>query len=486
MNFDKKNVVLFWLFITMGIVFVVTIVALVPNINLDLFVVLFPAVMLPASIVVFRTINGNFFTILTFYSLIFMMECFGGAVGASMSNPLAGRMLFSPATTAKVVKVYFIGYLVFLAGYYATYRWFWKRRFRHRNQATLSSKNNSRYTLSLKGWHVLFLLLLITTSLSFVQIYQRIETAGGLSIYLSSMYLYRYGTFAKDITANSFVVLANLLGGISLSLVSVGLMVSLKVRISRTKRFLLFSFLLIIILHALILTFRSTAFFSIVALVAVYNHIRPIRLATLIRFLVVLSVLLVILNFFHNYMYFKTAGWEYQNFTASLGRILAPHGHLQTLQRILSVASHSDFLYGKTLPESFFFFFPRFLWEAKAEQYGTKIVQTWAGLPYWYQMAPTSVGELIAHFGFIGMSGMILHGAVHGFLETFRFRSLPLQAGYFCSILPRLLAHSGMGISAVAITLFQLALLYILTKPIQIRKLTNTGLFCARREKALH
>lgn len=423
-------------------------------------------------IVVYRTISGAFFTILTFYSLISILECFCGALVASLSDPIRGHQLLAPADTFRAVAVYFLGYLLFLAGYYTCYNWLSRRRPSGRSQAPSRPKGVA-YVLSQRQWNALLIILPVTIALGFVRVLQRIKAAGGLSTYLLSMYQFRYGIFTETAKESALVVLAGMMDKLALPLASIGLMVCLSGRVPRFKRVLLFTFMGIVITQALTSGYRSTAIFTIVALVAVYDSVRPIKLSQVVSFGAAILGLLVVVNFVHQYLYFATAGWDYQSFTETLGRLIAPQGHLSTLHRVLSAGEYRDFLYGETLLESFFFFVPRLLWESKAEAYGSKIVQIWAGLPHWYQMAPTNVGELFVHFGYVGLLGMIFHGVIHGWLETFRSRSLPMRAGYFCMVLPRLLCHFGMGISALSITLFQIGLLYMLARALRLNRVES-------------
>lgn len=434
--------------------------------------VFFPAVMLPLGIVIYRILNGELFTILTFYSGIYLFECLGGVVALSIGLRIETRELLSSRQLIEPVAVYFIGYVVFLAGYFAVWGWYVARRPRSIRSWQYRHSAPPRYILSNPAWLFLLMGLTITVSLMFVQLHERIQAAGSLGGYIVSMYSFRSGTLAEDPTENAFVVLANLTGGLSLPLVSVGLLVVWKARKAMLRKAALYGFLVLILFHGLASTFRSTLFFSVVALFGVYSHVRLFRLSTLIKSFVALLGLLAVLNFYHSFMYFATAGWDYTGFAASLAKLIAPHGHLETLCSVLSAAGHSAFLHGQTLLESIFFFVPRFLWPGKSDLYGTTIIQIWAGLPDWYQMAPTNVGELIAHFGYLGVCGMVIHGAIHGFLEILRFRSLAMQAAFYCLVLPRLLAHLGMGVSALAITLFQLGLFYMLTWAIEYRRLS--------------
>jgi len=466
---SKKRLLL--IFVSSALFTTIASFTLLPYFDANLFLVFFPAVMLPLNIIIYRTMNGELFSVLTFYSAIYLLECFGGAIKGSGGMVSGMRELDQ---LIEAIWVYFIAYLVFVAGYLAAFCWLMRGRL-HMTARSGNVGFLPAYTLSSQGWRRLFILLLITCSFMFVQTYQRVQIAGSWEDYLANMYLYRFGTFTQDLAQNAFTVFANLVGGLSLSLAAIGLLVVLKADVSSGRKFLLYGFMVIIAFHAVLSTFRATLFFSILALVGMYDHVRPISVSTLAKISCILVGFLMSINFYHLYLYYSTAGWEYSGFLESMRYLIAPHGHLETLVSVMTTSVHYPPLGGDTLLESVFFFVPRFLWVDKADEYGTIIVQRWADLPVSYQLATTSVGELIAHFGLIGICGMLVHGAVHGFMETLRFRSLPLQAAFYCLVLPRLLAHLGMGISAVAISIIQLVMLHLLTKLIHFEKAPVVG-----------
>ena len=420
----------------------------------------------PAGLIFYRIINGKLFTILTFYSLIYFWECFGGVLIGLSSAITTGGVSLSSSLLLKTVTVYFSGYLIFLVGYYLADHWFLKSSRREKNPK-IQNSGVPVYSFSSGGWMLFFFLLVVMIVFNFAQIYERIKTANSLSGYIGSMYLYRFGTFGEGATQNAFIVLMNILGGLSLSFLVLGFLMIWKQKMNRTYKWTLFFLAVVVLFQAFASTFRSNLFFSILAMLGIYNQVNPLRKPTMILFSFLAIVFLSGLNYYHQYMYYATAGWEYSTFIDSLSKLIAPHGHIQTLSRVLDTAENAPPLYGTSLWESILFFIPRFIWESKSDLYGTLIIQNWAGLPTYFQMAPTNVGELIAHFGYVGLLGMIFHGMLHGCLETMRFRSLPFKVGYYCLILPRIFPHFGMGISAEAITLFQLILFYLLVRLIQ-------------------
>jgi hypothetical protein len=168
---------------------------------------------------------------------------------------------------------------------------------------------------------------------------------------------------------------------------------------------------------------------------------------------------LTVFNFIHLYLFYLTADWDYQSFGETLTLLATPHGHFQQLAQVLNAHNSSlESLHGLGFVESVFFFVPRVVWESKApfNDYGTLLVQNWAGFPDAYQIAITNVGELIAHFGYIGLCGLFAYGLLYRFLDSFRWRSVELRIGLYCLALPRTFADLGMGLSAVSISLVSL------------------------------
>lgn len=444
-----------------------TFIFLLPDLDISIKIIALPATILPFLIITDSVLKGKYFTILTIYSSIYLLECLGGiSASAATDNAIITRTA-SVSQLFDVVFVYFFGYVAFLVGYYVTYR-------RYMIRFSKMDSSPSIYRLVSQYWIFLFLIICIFIACSFVMVFQRIQTAGGLKLYISTMYQYRFGTFTEDSQSNALVVLANIFGSLSLPLVSIGYILIWINPIYRKYRHVIYFFMSIIFFHAFLTNFRSVMFFTVLTFVMIYDHMYHIKLKKFVRWSLILLCFLLVINFYHQYMYYKTAGWEYAGVVESIGKLISPQGHLATLDSVL-LAAEAGQIGGEGIIESVFFFIPRFLWKSKLDSYGTKLVQSWAGLPTAHQMAVTNIGELVAHLGRIGILGMVLYGALHGALETFRYRAVPLQAFLFGVVIPRLLVHLGMGVSAVAITLYELAIFYLITKFIRIVPIKTTS-----------
>ena len=463
----RRNEELFWPIVNFGILLLSTFIFLLPDLDVSTRIIALPATILPFLIITDSVLGGKYFTILTIYSSIYLLECLGGIIAsAAIGNNIIIKTV-SVSNLFDVVSVYFFGYIAFLVGYYVTYRRY-MIRFSKMHSSPFTYRFASQY------WIFLFMIICIFIACSFVTLFQRIQTAGGLKLYISTMYQYRFGTFTEDSQSNALVVLANILGSLSLPFVSVGFILTRVNPIYRKYKNIIYFFMSIIFFQAFLTNFRSVMFFTVLNFVMIYDHIYHIKLKKFARWSLILLCFLLVINFYHQYMYYKTAGWEYTGIVESIGKLISPHGHLATLDSVL-LAAESSHIGGEGIFESVFFFIPRFLWKSKLDTYGTKLIQSWAGLPTWYQIAVTNVGELVAHFGKIGIFGMVFYGALHGVLETFRYRVVPLQAFLFGVVIPRLLGHLGMGISAVAITLWELAIFYLITRLIKIVPMKTTS-----------
>ena len=414
------------------------ILALIPTVELEVMLLLYPTIVLSLGIIAWQTLQGKIFSILSFWSFIFLLEAVGGSIkfGIHLDD-----FDIDSIRLAMVVGAYLASYVVFLFGYYIgrITGFIWISNLRSR-----SYSYERKYVLR---WNMLFALLFASVCLQLVQTYQRILAAGGLFSYLSSMYLYRFGTMTEGAGENAIVVLSNLLGGLGLTFAGAGMIFLLLNQANKFQKYLLYFFWFLMFSLAFLSGFRSVAFYVFIAFIGTYVSMRPADFSKIGVMIIFLIILLSGINFLHQYMYFLTADWDFQEFAESLG----------------NTSRSSESLYGKNLLEAIFFFIPRFIWESKASEYGTTIVQIWAGLPDNYQVATTAYGEMIAHFGYIGLFGIIPIGMVHGWFEFMRSGNPIWRSAYYCLILPRILVHAGMGIGALSITLYQIALLYVLS-----------------------
>lgn len=459
---NQPNRALYYALPLSGIILAGLLYILLPDTDFIIFIAAWVTVFVPVSVIAYNIGNQEYFNILNIYSLIFLLEGFGGALAGGMKMTFNGHRQISEPLLFQSLAIYFTGYLLFISGFYM-YRGiasFFKSRESLRLKAQQKIKALPVH-LTKSQWHRLLLILPVFIGLGFVKLASKIRAAGGFTEYIYSMYQYRYGTFAENISENAWVSLANLLDNLALPLSMLGLAAWFSRRLPTLFRNILFLLLSVVVFQKFTSGFRSTTFFTILSIIMVYDSVRPLKMARLLILTAMLTVFLFGINFIHHYLYFLTAGYSKQTLLESLATLLAPQDHLANLSCVLTAASINPPLEGEGLLESVFFFIPRLLWHSKTDSYGTIIVQQWAYMPDWYQMAITSVGELIAHFGYMGIPVMVVVGAAHGWLERFHQSVNPvMRMGYFCMVLPRLLAHLGMGVSAVSITLFSMALLY--------------------------
>jgi hypothetical protein len=455
---NQFNIGFYYALVISGIVLAGLLTILVPGAGLTFLLAGWVTIFVPVVVVAYNIANQKYFNILNIYSLIFLLEGFGGILAGAMKTPLPGQRPISENLLFQSLTVYVAGYLLFLFGFYL-----FRCMVSHREifaKAQLRPKALPVH-LTKSQWHSLFLILPVLISLGFIKVATKIRAADGITQYIYSMYQYRFGSFAEDVAENALVSLAGQLDNLALPLTMLGLAVWFSSRIPRLYRNILFFLLAILLFQKFTSGFRSVIFFTILSMIMVRDSVSPLKVSRLFVSTALLLVFLIGINLIHQYLYFLTAGWDKRTFLEGVARLVAPQKHLATLASVLTVASIKSPLYSEGLLESVFFFIPRVLWHTKAEHYGTIIVQQWAYLPDWYQMAPTNVGELIARFGYTGLLGMPLVGAVHGWLEGFHRCANPvMRMGYFCTVLPRLLVHLGMGISALSITIFSMALLY--------------------------
>jgi hypothetical protein len=170
-------------------------------------------------------------------------------------------------------------------------------------------------------------------------------------------------------------------------------------------------------------------------------------------------VALVGVNYGHVLLHSLTGFGETTSFSESSQELLAPHNYLQTFATLLETHTRLDHLEGSGMLTSILFFIPRAIWTTKvpSEQYGTSLVQAWAGLPTSYQIAVTNVGELVVHFGTGGIALLALWGMMYRWLDDRWSQGLEWRAVLLCISVPRVFPDQGMGLSAFMISLVSVA-----------------------------
>lgn len=462
-------------------------------------------VLLPLLVIMRELMNGNVFSVLMWYSVIYFVEFYGCILLVNIDSQRLA--MNSHQEVLRGLLVYFSSYLLFLLGYYIFTMVVRRQVSRiqppgtddagkelHRSQFQLGisasvsggalvhrSNVEGRPEEKIIGRRRAVIastsdyLCISITSLallffSLVQWYYKILAAGGLNAYLENAYRYRFGTFAEDEQSNAIVVLASNISSAAFPMLGAGLMMSWKYgaqpRINRVFRVLSLAVIVLSVLSGS----RTVFIFTLIAFTALSHAAGRLSTVSMMRCAVGTGFLFIAYQFAHIYMYVLTAGWNPQDYTETLAGLLAPQGHVTTLAKILPAYDTRVPLRGAGLLESVFFFVPRFIWQDKLPSYGTMPIQAWAGLPTHYQLAPTISGEFVAHWGLPSLVFIPLIGALHGGFENTRIRGgVFLQAAVYCIVLPRLVVHSGMGIGAISITLFQLWIVWLFSQFSRLR-----------------
>jgi len=414
-----------------------------------------------AIVVTFQIRGGRFFTLLTFATGLFLLEGVGGALKAGLPGifpDFASTTSDNPLPfVPRALAIYILAYLLFLCGYLCTALFSSMRKVRR--EAVAEAFFDRFWTPSFQI--VLMVLTLVTISIGFVQHYQHIRAAGGLSEFLATAYQHRFGTETESSQTNALVGLANLISGSAVGLTVFWIIAWARNRLTLWSKIFVLVMVFLLLFRQWTSMFRGAFLFSILAIIAGVESERKLPIRRVVAIAAIVIALLMVTNFVHYYLYFATAGWDRQGFLQTQAQLVAPHAHLHTLAFILARDSAAPgHLHGAGLLESIFFFVPRVIWHSKLanDAYGTMAVQAWAGLSTEYQTAVTPVGELIAQFGYLAIVLMIFYGFVYGLLDGFRNATPDLRAALFGMLLPRVLADLGMGIAALSITLLSLAI----------------------------
>jgi hypothetical protein len=414
------------------------------------------AVIAAGCVILLQVRRRRIFSLLTFYSALFLIESSGGALKGALPAVFPEVMVSSHSGLPWVptaLAISLAGYALFLYGY-AVASWLTRKRAGHRDIVT--ERHFDRW------WKPSYKLPLMAVTffaiaVGFVQHWGRIRAAGGLLAFMKTAYQYRFGTVTEAGGETIVVVLANLIGSTAVPLTLIWVIAWLRGRLNVVEKMAVTSLVLLLAARQASTMFRAVVMFTLLSFGATYLSERKIRLRSLIASGAVLVALLVTVNFGHYYLYYLTAGWDRPDVAASMAELLTPHGHVATLALVVSkLDSTDDRLQGKGFLDSMFFFVPRAVWHSKAEslESGTLLVQGWADLPTHYQMAITAVGEWVAHFGLLGIAGMTLFGALYGMLDRLADGGPIGRAALYGALLSRVLPDSGMGISSLAITLF--------------------------------
>jgi hypothetical protein len=419
----------------------------------------------PAALVVYGFKIGRPFSLISVYSAIFALEISGGAIKTCF-QPSARGIPFETEALISAMLVACSGFGLLLIAYASTLTMRAKERSSYETSRTIPRRIGQR-----KYVNGILVALALTTVIGMMQHYQRISSLGSVEEFLATAYRHRVGTMGDTATQNAVIVLANIVGNAAVAFACIGLVMWRVGALTRTQRTIFATLLVVLLLRQWATMFRSTIFFTGLALFATYAFYARFTARKYMVGAVVAVSALVAIDAVHQYMYYLTAEWERQKTGSLLLNLIAPQGHLETLtQIILQQNEGGSTLNGQGLKESVFFFIPRIIWASKApaDEYGTLLVQTWARLPDWYQIAITNVGELTAHFGNIGVLGMLVFGVVYGLMEKKALSQFEWAIGVTSMVMPRLLVDMGMGLSAFSNTILNLFVFLVIIKVVRV------------------
>lgn len=450
-----------------GICISETIVNKIPSLDFQLFLVILSALSI-ATFVLFKQFKaGLLFSILTLYTGLFILEFISGAIVAGFYTPLPAKSVYPSDVILKSMLVVFAGYLFYLFGYFLKS---FKNGFH--GISTRVDGGTGEYLenfWSAKFRNLIFFAAFITIMLGFVQFFQRIAHAGGLATFLEVAYSFRFGTYAETEQQNALIVLATLCSRGAIGFLAVLAIAWLYGKLNKSGKIITIGLFALFAVRTLTSASRLPIILPIVSLLALYCYEKKIKTRTILKYGVILAFLIVVLNYLHQYLYYLTAGWDYRTLSQSLFTLVAPLNCFDNLIQIDNASQVTKTLGGAGFLESVFFFVPRFIWETKASsgEYGTMLVQTWAGLPDWYQMAPSDIGELVAHFGYFGIFGMMFYGVVSRIMDDSVSINLEYRVGFYCLLLSRVSVNTAMGISALSVTIIGYLIFIVLIKGIR-------------------
>lgn len=424
------------------------------------------AVLIPALGVLLDLRSSRIFTLRSFVSILFLLEYGGQALKLHFSSYFPSDLYASGTFTLpyapKAILLGLAAYIIFLVAYSGFAAVFVRRP---PPVQAAAARFFDRH------WHwATRLCLAVVTSIAiaagFVQIYQRIRAAGGLTQFLLTAYQYRVGTVTEGASQNAVVGLANVVAGTALGFIVLWALAWAAGKLTWVDKLFVLSAGALLIARQGATMSRGTLIFTVVGLVGAWLTQRRVPFRRIVAAGILILVLLLGINWVHQYLYYLTGGWDRKGFVESTGMLLGAQGHVFTLGHVLYTVEYGgQSLRGQGLIESVLFFVPRLIWHDKApgDAYGTYLVQRWAALPMSYQMAITAPGEFYAHFGYAGLIGMVIYGALYAYFDTWRLRGPILRSAFFGMLLSRVLVDIGMGISALSITLFVCATFIVLS-----------------------
>jgi hypothetical protein len=400
---------------------------------------------------------GRRYALINVYSGIFLSEFIVGAFVATSSATILNKEPLSTEVVTLALGLGVGGYVMLTLGYYIPA--IFPGRTAREHAADLRATTDGDDDFPPRYRALLFVMLGVLIALGFVQLMLRIQKAGGFAEYLAIAYTLRYGTFADTDTANAGAVLASLLAAGALPAAALLYVAWLRGRLVAVEKWLLVAMTAVLLARQASTAFRAVVVFTLISAFAVYDSERGVSTRRLLLVGATMLLILIGVNHAHVMLHTLTGMGTATTFAESIQDLLAPHGYVETLSRVLDARARLEALQGSGMLTSILFFIPRAIWTSKvpSDEYGTGLVQGWAALPTHYQMAVTNVGELFVHFGAIGLTALLFWGIAYRWLDDKWSVGLEWRVVLLCISVPRVFPDQGMGLSAFMISLASVA-----------------------------
>jgi len=306
---------------------------------------------------------------------------------------------------------------------------------------------------------------------------------GGVSNYIESMSIWRYGRIYQDKTA--FDRILDLIGSVSrfASFVLISNLYCFRHKVN--SKLIIYGALLFAICVSLATFYRGTLllFFLMLASAEQYRiqngakqfasrsaaaNYKKGQFRKLASLSIVGVILFTIYGALRSFLG-SNARDEVQSsggeaFASELGRLI-DHGGFYSLTHILSTFDKANLLYGESIYSTLFFrFIPRNFWPSKPLNYGAYDINNVLGYPGTTQAAITIPGELFANFGLLGVgAGMLLVGyLLSKFQDLSRSRRLDLfHTSTVASLVISIGWFSTTGFSSWLYSVFVIYFIYI-------------------------
>ncbi|MDB4914157.1 MAG: hypothetical protein JWM95_1801 [Gemmatimonadetes bacterium] len=428
---------------------------LFPRMDIRIAEMLLLAIVLVVSNVAYQLHLGRRYALLNVYSGIFFSEFVVGTLVATARGDVLNKHHLSTDAVTTGLGIALGGYVILLIGYHLPSLIPWARP----RRSSVDARPTTATDFPLRYRVVLFLMLALTIGLGFIQLAIRVQHAGGFAAYLAVAYTLRYGTYADTDASNAWAVLASLMAAGALPSAALLYVAWMRGRLSGIEKWLIALLTVVLLARQASTAFRAVVVFTLISAFAVYDSERRVGWRKLAVGGVLIVVALVGVNYVHVLLHTLTGVGTTTSFSDASEELMAPHAYLETLTTLVDARARLDPLRGEGMLTSILYFVPRAIWTSKvpSDNYGTGLVQGWAGLTTTYQMAVTNVGELFVHFGSIGLVAMLAWGLIYRWLDDRWWHGMEWRIVLLCISVPRVFPDQGMGLSAFMISLTSVA-----------------------------